>query len=51
MAFDEIRRNLPSLLGLHRVFIKQSCEVKVKFTLEEATNPQGGSRGIVLLFL
>jgi hypothetical protein len=30
---------------------EQNPKVKVKFTLEQATNVQGGSRGIAVLFL
>jgi hypothetical protein len=33
------------------VFIYQHTKVKVKFTLEQATKAQRGSRGITLLFL
>ena len=32
-------------------FIKSEVKVKVKFTLEQATKVQRGSRGITLLFL
>jgi hypothetical protein len=40
-------RDYPSDLAL----VKVKVNVKVKFTLKEATNAQRGSRGLALLFL
>ena len=34
-----------------QIFMKNDVKVKVKFTLEQATKAQRGSRGVALLFL
>jgi hypothetical protein len=36
---------------LEDIGVNKNVKVKVKFTLEQATKAQRGSRGIVLLFL
>ena len=40
----------PNIL-LHKFVIKLKVKIKVKFTLEQATNVHRGRRGIDLIFL
>jgi hypothetical protein len=45
------RMGAPDIYDISRLRVKLEIMVTVKFTLEQATNFQSGSRGIALLFL